>query len=427
MNLKQSESYFEEAVQFMPGGVNSPVRSYPGMGVVPPVLVRGEGPWVYDLDQNRYLDFVLSWGPLILGHTPNSVVKAIQEQAGLGTSFGAPTPGELELTRLIHEIFPCMEMSRLVSSGTEATMSALRLARGVTNRKKIIKFDGCYHGHGDSLLVQAGSGALTHGEPNSPGVLKELAEHTLIASFNDLKSVESLFHSFPEDIAALIVEPVPGNMGLILPDPGFLEGLRKLCTNFGTILIFDEVMSGFRVGFGGAVEKFGIKPDLVCLGKVLGGGMPLAAYGGGRDLMRHLSPTGTVYQAGTLSGNPLAVQAGLATLKDLKQFSYNKFEEISETLVKEMKDIASSHRIDLEANSCGSMFCAFFTKGEVRNREDVSACDMDRFKKYFVGMLSEGIYLAPSQFEACFLSTEHTRSLVDDFLKRFDSVCKTLV
>jgi len=423
---KRSETYFEAAVQSMPGGVNSPVRSYPGLNIVPPVISKGKGAFIEDIDGNRYLDFVLSWGPLILGHAPAEVVEALQARAELGTSFGAPTEGELELTKLIREFFPCMEMSRLVNSGTEATMSALRLARGVTGRRKIIKFDGCYHGHGDALLVQAGSGALTHGEPNSPGILKELAEHTLVARFNDIDSVRKYFQKYPGDIAALIVEPVPGNMGMILPEDRFLDELRTLTREEGTILIFDEVMSGFRVSPGGAVEKFGVTPDLVCLGKVLGGGMPLAAYGGKREIMEQLSPVGSVYQAGTLSGNPLAVQAGLATLKSLQKVSFSSFESLTDHLVEGMRKIAASQGIDLIVQSCGSMFCAFFRGGEVLRREDVSACDMERFLTYFKEMLKEGIYLPPSQFEACFLSTEHKHTHIDQFLSSFEKVSRTL-
>lgn len=423
---KRSETYFEAAVQSMPGGVNSPVRSYPGLSIVPPVISKGKGAFIEDIDGNRYLDFVLSWGPLILGHAPAEVVEALQARAELGTSFGAPTEGELELTKLIREFFPCMEMSRLVNSGTEATMSALRLARGVTGRRKIIKFDGCYHGHGDALLVQAGSGALTHGEPNSPGILKELAEHTLVARFNDIDSVRKYFQKYPGDIAALIVEPVPGNMGMILPEDRFLDELRTLTREEGTILIFDEVMSGFRVSPGGAVEKFGVTPDLVCLGKVLGGGMPLAAYGGKREIMEQLSPVGSVYQAGTLSGNPLAVQAGLATLKSLQKVSFSSFESLTDHLVEGMRKIAASQGIDLIVQSCGSMFCAFFRGGEVLRREDVSACDMERFLTYFKEMLKEGIYLPPSQFEACFLSTEHKHTHIDQFLSSFEKVSRTL-
>lgn len=427
MKRQLSENYFKMANGIMPGGVNSPVRSYPGLDLTPPVIKRGQGPYIEDVDGHRYLDFVLSWGPLILGHAPSCVQEAIFKQVELGTSFGAPTMGELELTQKIQEFFPCMEMIRLVNSGTEATMSALRLARGVTGRRKIIKFDGCYHGHGDALLVQAGSGALTHGEPNSPGVLKELAEHTLVAPFNDIDSLKTIFKRHAGDIAALIVEPVPGNMGMVLPEKDFLKEIRDLTSNDGAILIFDEVMSGFRVSPGGAVERYGVIPDLVCLGKIVGGGLPLAAYGGKRALMEKLSPLGPVYQAGTLSGNPLAVQAGLATLKQLQTINFDDLEKLGQYLIDGLLSIARAKRLPLQAFSCGAMFCVFFSGSPIIRREDVSSCNMEQFFCYFGEMLEGGIYLPPSQFEACFLSTEHKQSHLDEFLELFERIVGRLL
>jgi glutamate-1-semialdehyde 2,1-aminomutase len=408
-NLVESQRLFETALSLMPGGVNSPVRAWGAVGLTPPRLIaRGEGPRVYDVDGNSYLDFVGSWGPLILGHAAPPVVAAVQEAAARGISFGASTPGEVELARLLVDAVPSLELVRLVTSGTEACMSALRLARGATGRSKVIKFDGCYHGHADSFLVAAGSGVLTQAIPGSPGVPAPIADLTLSLPYNDLEAVKEAVRRHPGEIAALIVEPIAGNMGVVLPRPGFLEGLRQLCRQEDIILIFDEVISGFRAAWGGAQALYGVTPDLTCLGKIIGGGLPVGAYGGRRDLMSQMAPSGPIYQAGTLSGNPVAVAAGLATLKVLQQpGAYAQLEEKGAWLASELARAAASHGVDLTINRAGSLLTLFFTRGPVHDLEGAKKSDLSQFRQFFQGMLAAGIYLPPSQFEAWFISLAH--------------------
>lgn len=427
MEFSISKKLLEESEALFPGGVNSPVRSFRSVGTNPPFLSRGKGAYVIDEDGNQYLDYVLSWGPLILGHAHKEVVKDIAMQASLGTSFGAPTRIESQLAQKIQRFFPGMEKMRMVSSGTEATMSALRLARGHTGKRKIIKFDGCYHGHGDSLLVQMGSGGLTHGTPNSPGVLEDLAQHTLVAQFNDLDSVEQLFKAYSDDIAAIIVEPVPGNMGVIVPKQDFLQGMRDLCDKYSSVLIFDEVMSGWRAHRGGATQRYGVDPDLICLGKVVGGGLPAGVYGGKAEIMDSLSPLGPVYQAGTLSGNPLAMRAGLTTLEILDELEpFETMEEYARGLGRAMLDIAKERGVSATVNQVGSMFCFFFTEGPVETKADVDQCDFELFSTVFRKMLNKGVYIAPSQYEASFLSICHQREEFDRTLEAFQASLKEI-
>jgi glutamate-1-semialdehyde 2,1-aminomutase len=405
-----SERLFKQAQGLMPGGVNSPVRAWQAVGLTPRVIARGQGPRVFDVDGNAYLDFVGSWGPLILGHAPPEVVAQVKEAAARGTSFGAPIPGEVELAQLLTEAVPGLEMVRLVNSGTEACMSALRLARGVTGRSLILKFDGGYHGHADAFLVAAGSGVLTQAIPGSPGVPAEVAGLTLSLPYNDLDEVRRAVRRQAGQIAALIVEPVAGNMGVVPPAPGFLEGLRALCDLEGILLIFDEVITGFRVAWGGAQALYGVRPDLTCLGKIIGGGLPVGAYGGRRELMAKVAPSGPVYQAGTLSGNPVAVAAGLATLKALKKpGTYEALEEKGAWLARELAESAARQGLPLTINRVGSMLTLFFTPGLVRNLAEAQESDLDRFRRFFAGMLEAGVYLPPSQFEAWFISLAHRR------------------
>lgn len=427
MEFSISKKLLEESEALFPGGVNSPVRSFRSVGTNPPFLSRGKGAYVIDEDGNQYLDYVLSWGPLILGHAHKEVVKDIAMQASLGTSFGAPTRIESQLAQKIQKFFPGMEKMRMVSSGTEATMSALRLARGHSGKKKIIKFDGCYHGHGDSLLVQMGSGGLTHGTPNSPGVLEDLAQHTLVAQFNDLDSVREWFDAYSDDIAAIIVEPVPGNMGVIVPGQEFLQGMRDLCDKHSSVLIFDEVMSGWRAHRGGATQRYGVDPDLICLGKVVGGGLPAGVYGGKAEIMDSLSPLGPVYQAGTLSGNPLAMRAGLTTLEILDELEpFEMMEEYARGLGKAMLDIASERGVSGTVNQVGSMFSFFFTEGPVETKAHVDQCDLELFSTVFRKMLNKGVYIAPSQYEASFLSICHQREEFDRTLEAFQASLKEI-
>ncbi len=403
-----SERLFKAAQELMPGGVNSPVRAWQAVGLSPRLIVRGEGARIYDVDGNAYLDFVGSWGPLILGHAAPAVVAAVKEAASKGTSFGAPTPGEVELAKLLVEAVPGLEMVRLVNSGTEACMSALRLARGATGRAKVIKFDGCYHGHADSYLVAAGSGVLTQAIAGSPGVPQEIAALTLSLPYNDLEAVRQAVRRHPSEIAAIIVEPVAGNMGVVPPQPGFLAGLRQICDADGCLLIFDEVITGFRLAWGGAQALYGVFPDLTCLGKIMGGGLPVGAYGGRRDLLTQMAPTGPIYQAGTLSGNPVAVAAGLATLKALGQPGvYAALEEKGAWLARELAQAAAQCLVPVTVNRVGSMLTVFFTPGPVTNLDDARKADLGRFRQFFQGMLKEGLYLPPSQFESLFVSLAH--------------------
>ncbi len=409
MNHSNSLSLFERARKSIPGGVNSPVRAFKSVGIDPLFLTRGEGAYVWDADGNRFIDYVGSWGPLILGHSHPKVVEAIRKQALIATSFGAPTELEIELAELVISMMPSIEMLRMVSSGTEATMSAIRLARGYTKRDKIIKFEGCYHGHGDSFLIKAGSGALTLGSPNSPGVTEGTAKDTLNATYNNLQSVENLIAANNGEIAGIIVEPIAGNMGVVPPQPGFLAGLRHICDRKKIVLIFDEVMTGFRVSLGGAQELYGVRPDLTTLGKIIGGGLPVGAFGGKREIMEQLSPIGPVYQAGTLSGNPLAVAAGLATLRVLKDENpYSKLERKSAFLEKGFNENIRSSGINATQTRVGSMLCLFFTGKKVTDHESAVTSDTNTFAKYFRAMLTDGIYLAPSQFEAMFVSMAHS-------------------
>jgi len=403
-----------EAVKVIPGGVNSPVRAYGAVGMTPPFICRGEGSKIYDVDRNEYIDYVGSWGPLILGHRHPAVTAAIEEAVGQGISFGAPTLWETELAEMICEAVPGIEMVRLVNSGTEACMSAMRLARGVTGRSKMVKFKGCYHGHGDSFLVEAGSGAATFGVPSSPGVPESLAAETVSLPYNDIEAVRRLFELEGGKIAAVIVEPVAGNMGCVPPERGFLEGLRELTEKQGALLIFDEVMTGFRVSYGGAQELFGVIPDITCLGKIIGGGLPVGAFGGKKEIMQHLAPVGPVYQAGTLSGNPLAVRAGIATLKILREEGvYETLEQKVSYLEQGFLEAATMAGVQLQFYGVGAMFSIFFTRQRVRDFDTAAKGNNERFKVFFRQMLQQGIYLAPSPFEACFVSTAHSDSDIE--------------
>lgn len=410
-----SEKLFEQAQRVIPGGVNSPVRAFKSVGGTPLFIKQANGSYIEDIDDKRYIDYVLSWGPMILGHTHPDVIHAVQQQVEFGLSFGAPTPIETEIAEEICKLVPSMDLVRMVSSGTEATMSALRLARGYTNRNKIIKFEGCYHGHSDSLLVKAGSGALTFGVPSSPGVPADLVQHTLTLPYNDIETLKEAFKKQGNDVACVIVEPVAGNMNCIPPVEGFLETLRSLCSEFGALLIFDEVMTGFRVALGGAQEKYGVEPDLTCLGKVVGGGMPAAAFGGRRDIMEQISPLGPVYQAGTLSGNPIAMIAGLTTLRLIqKPGFYDQLEDKVRYLLDGFKKAAGQAGIPLSTNSAGSMFGFFFSHEEaITNFNQVMASNSKRFNSFFHKMLERGVYLAPSSFEAGFMSIAHTQDELD--------------
>lgn len=407
--LGKSEKAFDEAKHYLPGGVNSPVRSYRNVGSQPPFISSAAGSRIYDVDNNEYIDYVLSWGPMILGHANPEVIAAIQEAVPRGTSFGAPTTLETELAKKIQAFMPNMEMMRMVSSGTEATMSALRVARGYTGRDLIVKFIGNYHGHSDSLLVKAGSGLATFGVPDSPGVPKGVAENTITLPYNDPQAVKDLFAEKGDQIACIIVEPVAGNMGCVPPEPGFLETLRQVTTDHGALLIFDEVMCGFRASAGGAQKRYHIKPDLTCLGKIVGGGMPMAVFGGLAKIMQEVAPSGPIYQAGTLSGNPIAVTAGLATLSGLQRNPtiFKTVEETTETLCQGLEKAAAEAGVDVVVQRVGSMFTLFFSKGPVKNFDDACACDQDKFKTFFHHNLSHGIYYAPSQFESNFMSYMH--------------------
>ncbi len=405
---KKSQNLFKKAKECIPGGVNSPVRAGNAVGIDPPFITEAHGCTLTDADGNEYIDYVCSWGPMILGHTHPEVVRVLEAGLQRGTSYGAPTEIEVDMAETIVDMVPSIEMVRMVNSGTEATMSAIRLARGYTSREKIVKFDGCYHGHADSLLVSAGSGVATLGIPGSPGVPRDVARHTISLPFNDLESVNQAFGKYGPEIAAVIIEPIPGNMGVIIPDETFLKGLRKITYENNALLIFDEVISGFRVAPGGAQELYGIMPDLTCLGKIIGGGLPVGAYGGKKEIMSRMAPVGDVYQAGTLSGNPLAMAAGLATLNILKQGGiYSEIENKGRRLFSGLEEAAQAAGIEITVNRIGSMGSFFFTPDPVIDFASAKASNGDLFKKYYAAMLEQGIYLAPSPFEASFLSTAH--------------------
>ncbi|WP_394119724.1 glutamate-1-semialdehyde 2,1-aminomutase [Planococcus donghaensis] len=422
MTYEKSLAAFTEAKKLMPGGVNSPVRAFKSVNMDPIFMQSGSGATITDIDGNTYIDYVLSWGPLILGHAHPEVVKAIQETAALGTSFGAPTELENTMAKLVMERVPSIEMVRMVSSGTEATMSALRVARGYTGRDKILKFEGCYHGHGDSLLIKAGSGVATLGLPDSPGVPASIAKNTITVPYNDLESVRMAFQEYGDDLAAVIVEPVAGNMGVVPPNEGFLMELRNLTHENGTILIFDEVMTGFRVGFNCAQGYFGVTPDMTCLGKVIGGGLPVGAFGGKREIMQQVAPSGSIYQAGTLSGNPLAMRAGFETLSRLTEESYDVFIERGDQLEKGFREAATKYNIPHTVNRAGSMIGFFFTNEEVVDFETAKTSDTELFADYYRLMAEEGIFLPPSQFEGMFLSTAHTEEHIAKTVEAFHTV-----
>jgi len=426
--MPHSHELFNQAQQHIPGGVNSPVRAFKGVGGEPLFFKRAQGAYAWSESDQRYIDYVGSWGPMIVGHAHPEVIKVVQTTAENGLSFGAPTVLETEMADKVCELVPSMDMVRMVSSGTEATMSAIRLARGFTGRDKIVKFEGCYHGHSDSLLVKAGSGALTLGVPTSPGVPAALAEHTITLQYNNIDEVKEAFSHVGGQIACIIVEPVAGNMNCIPPEPGFLEGLREVCNEYGTVLIFDEVMTGFRVALGGAQAHYGIKPDLTTLGKVIGGGMPVGAFGGKREIMEHIAPLGPVYQAGTLSGNPVAMAAGLKTLELISEPDfYNNLTTKTETLVNGVLEKAREAGVPLTANTVGGMFGFFFSEEErISNFYQVSNTNQDRFKLFFHGMLNEGVYLAPSAFEAGFVSASHSEQDIIDTIYAAANIFKKL-
>lgn len=425
-SFEQSKQAFTEAVELMPGGVSSPVRAFKSVNIDPIFMDSGQGAIVKDIDGNEYIDYVLSWGPLILGHADPDVVKGLQRVAATGTSFGTPTLSESELAQLVIDRVPSIEMIRMVSSGTEATMSALRLARGITGRNIILKFEGCYHGHGDSLLIKAGSGVATLGLPDSPGVPAATAQNTITVAYNDLESAKLAFEQYGQDLAAVIVEPVAGNMGVVPPQPGFLEGLRELTKDNGTLLIFDEVMTGFRVDYNCAQGYFGVTPDITCLGKVIGGGLPVGAYGGSKEIMRHIAPAGTVYQAGTLSGNPLAMTAGIETLKKLTPASYEHFNKLGDQLEAGFREAAEKYNIPHTVNRAGSMIGFFLTNEDVIDFETANTSDFDLFAEYYRLMAEEGIFLPPSQFEGMFLSSAHTEAHIAKTVEAFHTVFEKL-
>lgn len=417
--MNNSEQLFEQAKKTIPGGVNSPVRAFNSVGGSPCFVKKAQGAYIYDADDKAYIDYVGSWGPMILGHNHPAILAAVIETAQNGLSFGAPTELEITMAEKVRELVPSMESLRMVNSGTEATMSAIRLARGFTSRDKILKFEGCYHGHADSLLVKAGSGALTLGVPNSPGIPADFAKHTLTVSFNNLEEVKEIFAKYPDKIACIIVEPVAGNMNCIPPVKGFLEGLRDVCDQYNSVLIFDEVMTGFRVALGGAQAHYNIKPDLTTLGKIIGGGMPVGAFGGKKEIMNFIAPVGPVYQAGTLSGNPLAMAAGLASLTELaKGDKHKQLSQATEKLAMGLKAAAERHGIDLSINYAGAMFGFFFTNdpAPITSYEQATKCDADMFKRFFNLMLEEGVYLAPSAYETGFLSMAHTDEIIEKTL-----------
>ena len=426
--MSKSEVLFARAQKTIPGGVNSPVRAFKAVGGTPRFITKADGAYIWDADDNQYIDYVQSWGPMVLGHNNDKIREAVISAAQNGLSFGAPTESEIIMAEMVSSMVPSMEMVRMVNSGTEATMSAIRLARGYTGRNKLVKFEGCYHGHADSLLVIAGSGALTLGVPSSPGVPADVAQHTLTVEYNNLESVEEVFREHGDDIACIIVEPVAGNMNCIPPVEGFLEGLRKICDDHGSVLIFDEVMTGFRVAKGGAQARYNIKPDLTCLGKVIGGGMPVGAFGGRRDIIEHIAPTGPVYQAGTLSGNPVAMAAGLAALAQLDDDAmYEGIFAQTQALADGFQALADKHGIPMTTNVAGSMFGLFFTGiDRVTNYQQAINCNQEQFRVFYHGMLDNGVYLAPASYEAGFVSKMHTADVVDKTLSIADKVLGSL-
>ena len=427
MHRTQSETLFAEALKYIPGGVNSPVRAFRAVGGQPFFVNKASGAHLWDVDGNELIDYVLSWGPAILGHAHPKIIAAVKAAADHGTSFGIPNPLEVTMAKLICQLVPGVKKVRLTNSGTEACMSAIRLARGFTRRDKIIKFDGCYHGHADSLLVRAGSGSLTFGQPDSAGVPAAFTQHTVVLPYNDVDAVKAAFAANPDQIAGIIIEPVPGNAGLYLPRPGYLEFLSEITLAHGALLIFDEVMTGFRVARGGAQERFDVTPDLSTFGKVIGGGLPVGAFGGRAEIMDCLAPLGPVYQAGTLSGNPLAMAAGIATLQELLDGTAHAWlEELGAQLETGLKDAAAFAGLPVQFHRCGSMFCAYFTGEPVHNVTDALKSDRERFKKYFHGMLDQGVYLAPSQFEAGFISTAHSPADIEQTIRSAAKVLRTL-
>ncbi len=426
MKTSRSSRLFSRARKVLPGGVDSPVRAFKAVGGAPLFISRASGAHIHDIDGNSYIDYVMSWGPLIHGHAPKRLIRDLASAAKRGTSFGAPSPLEVELGERVRTLMPSLERVRFVSSGTEATMSAVRVARAATSRERIVKFEGCYHGHADGFLVKAGSGALTLGTPTSPGVTRGASGDTLVASYNDPDSVRRLFVSHPREIAAVIVEPIAGNIGVVPPADGFLAGLREVCTREGAILIFDEVISGFRASAGGAQALLGVTPDMTCLGKIIGGGLPVGAYGGRADLMDLVSPAGPVYQAGTLSGNPLAMTAGLWSLNNLRPSLYSRLAALGSRLAAGLADAARGAKIPLQVNAIGSILTPFFTDRPVRDYASATSADAERYGRFFRGMLRRGVYLPPSQFEAWFLSSAHRESDIDQTITAAREVMKSL-
>ncbi|NPA52321.1 MAG: glutamate-1-semialdehyde 2,1-aminomutase [Aquificae bacterium] len=427
MKIEKSISLFEEAQKYLVGGVNSPVRAFKAVGGTPLFIKKGKGSRVWDVDDNEYIDYVLSWGPLILGHAHDQVINAIKQTANYGTSFGAPTELEIKMAKEVVDAIPSIEMVRFVNSGTEATMSAVRLARGYTKKKKIIKFDGCYHGHVDSLLVSAGSGVATLGIPGTPGIPEELANLTIVLPYNNIQAVEETFEKYGDDIACVILEPVAGNMGVVAPSKEYHQRLREITKEYGAVLIWDEVMTGFRLAMGGAQELYGIEPDLTTLGKVIGGGLPVGAYGGKKEIMEHIAPLGEVYQAGTLSGNPLAMSAGLKQLELLKESNpYPQLDAKGKKLEEGIRFLAEKYNIPVTINRVGSMITTFFTDTEVVDFETAKSSDLEKFSTFFRLMLENGVYFAPSQFEASFLSTAHSEKDIDETLDKIEHAFKRL-
>ena len=427
MKTEKSKELFKEAQKYLVGGVNSPVRAFKALGMEPLFIAKGKGSRVWDVDGNEFIDYVLSWGPLILGHAHDQIINAIKQVSNYGTSFGAPTELEIEMAKAVVEAVPSVEMVRFVNSGTEATMSAIRLARGYTGKKKIIKFEGCYHGHGDSLLVSAGSGVATLGIPGTPGIPEELAQLTIVLPYNDIDAVEEAFRKHGDDIACVIIEPVAGNMGVVAPSKEYHQRLRELTKEYGALLIWDEVMTGFRLALGGAQELYGIEPDLTTMGKVIGAGLPVGAYGGKAEIMKYVAPEGPVYQAGTLSGNPLAMAAGLRQLQILKEKSpYRELDQKGAKLEKGMKELIDKYGIKATINRVGSMITMFFTDKEVKNFADAKSSDLELFNKFYKLMLEKGVYLAPSQFEASFLSTAHSDEDIATTLNAIEDTFKQL-